>query len=540
VKTPGDGIKILHVQMEKKKTKVTKKPPNAVIYTRVSDPKNDDNQSIEQQEETCRKYCKENNLNVLTVFKEPRGSAFEGRRRKVFESMISYCEQHQQEIYAVVVFNLKRFYRDTAGHFQTRRHLDNIGITLRTPQVELGDSPSQIFMETVFAGEATLESNVKKVDAKASQIKTRRKGRLTQRAPLGYLNRRQLEGPRRTFVVHDPERAPIIAECFRIFANSNRSKVDIYKWAVSKGLTNRKTKKPVSLHFFNEMFENCAYAGIVHVVDVEYVVAEYEPIISVELFEQVQSKLMKDTTSRVPHSQSHTGRPLQGIVRCPECGKYFSGSHRPGKNKTKLYGYYHTHRHEEGCSMKGLHLPVGLVEAGIIVILERIHTDQSILDSFRKVICEQQVTMRKQINRDTKQLEKDKEEQEKIKAGLLKLYALQAIDKDDYSAGIEGVKSDLARIALDESNCKNSSLPLDYIVDRAVMALEHLDVLWKMSSEQDKSALAKTLFPDGFRCDKKGTVGTPSDAHQFGLLTLLDTPDIPLALPRGIEPRFPA
>ena len=111
------------------------------------------------------------------------------------------------------------------------------------------------------------------------------------------------------------------------------------------------------------MFENCAYAGIIHVVDDEYVVAEFEPIISVELFEQVQSKLMKDTSSRVPHSQAPTGRPLQGIVRCPECGKHLSGSHRPGKNKNKLYGYYHTHRHEKGCSMKGLHLPVGLVEA---------------------------------------------------------------------------------------------------------------------------------------------------------------------------------
>ena len=38
--------------------------------------------------------------------------------------------------------------------------------------------------------------------------------------------------------------------------------------------------------------------------------------------------------------------------------------------------------------------------------------------------------MRQQIDRDVKQLEKDREEQEKIKAGLLDLYALQEIDKE--------------------------------------------------------------------------------------------------------------
>ena len=148
--------------------------------------------------------------------------------------------------------------------------------------------------------------------------------------------------------------------------------------------------------------------------------------------------------------------------------------------------------------------------------------------------------MRQQIEQDLKQLARDKEEQEKIKEGLLELYALKEISKDEYATGIERVKSKLARIALDESNNKKSLLPLSNILDRAVIALEHLDVLWKMASEKDKRALAKTLFPDGFTCTQEGGVGTPSTAHQFGRLPLLDNPDSPWALPRGIEPRFPA
>ena len=150
--------------------------------------------------------------------------------------MISSASNISRKYLLLLCLTLSGSSEITESHFNTRRHLNAIGITLKTPQVELGDSPAQIFLETVLAGEATLESNQKRVDAKDNQLSTRRKGRLTQEAPLGYLNQRLLEGPRRTIVVHDPERAPIIAECFRIFANSNRSKVDIHKWAVEQRL----------------------------------------------------------------------------------------------------------------------------------------------------------------------------------------------------------------------------------------------------------------------------------------------------------------
>ena len=106
----GDKIEILHTQKQKK-NRVTIKPSNAVIYTRVSSSRQVEGQSLDEQERICRNYCSLNDLNVLKVFREPGGSAFEGRRRKVFESMISFCEKHQLEIYTVVVFKKSDYVR---------------------------------------------------------------------------------------------------------------------------------------------------------------------------------------------------------------------------------------------------------------------------------------------------------------------------------------------------------------------------------------------------------------------------------------------
>ena len=190
--------------------------------------------------------------------------------------------------------------------------------------------------------------------------------------------------------------------------------------------------------------------------------------------------------------------------------------------------------------MTSLHIPVDAAEEGLIRILERVHAELGLIDHFRKLICSDQQEMRKEIEADLAQLRAARQEQEEIKAELLERFAQRQLNKQEYDAGMNRAKMKRAKITLQESNCRASLVPLDYLLDRAVMALEHLDVTWKTASETDKHALATTLFPDGFSCDKKGHVGTPADAHQFGLLTLLDTPAGELATPTGLEPVLPA
>ena len=536
---PGQHVDVLHIENKKSKAKPAQKPPSAVIYTRVSYSRQLEGTSLEVQEKACKAFCEAKNLKVLKVFVEEGASAYKGKYRTVFEEMIRFCRDHQDQLSAVVVYDVTRFFRDAELHMQYRKLLLTFGIELLTPQVELGPDPFQMYVERSLANQATLHSDLKSKTSKSTQITTRRKGRLTQRAPIGYLNQRQLEGQRRTLVVHDPARAPIIAEAFKMYAYSDRSKLSIYRWATEAGLTNRKSGKPISTSTFDRILENPVYAGIIHVVDNEYVIAEFEPIITKDLFEEVQAKLMGDPSRRVSHSKEPTGRPLQGVLLCPDCGVKLSGSHRPGKSG-KLYGYYHYSRHKKDCTMKSLHVPVGKAEAGFLEVLARITTEKTVLTLLEEMISEKQESNRKMIAKELESIKEVREEQEKIKEGLLNLFALGDIDKTEYKAGTERVGQAMDKLALREMSAQASVVPMDYLLKRALMALEHLDIMWKTASESDKMRIAKTLFPDGFTCDKEGHVGTPPDAHQFGLLTLLDTSESEVATPTGIEPVLPA
>ena len=538
---PGQRVDVQHVQKKRKKCTPAQKPPNVVVYYRVSYIRQAvEGSGLEEQRKACEGYCKAEGLNILEKFIDIGKSAYSGKERKEFDRMIQYCMDNQQNVRAIVVYDLSRFFRDAEKHLKYRELLRNIGITLMSTQMELGEDPYQKFLEIIIAGKNELSSGIKSKQSQESQIKTRRKGRLTQRAPIGYLNQRQLEGPRRrTLVVHDPDRAPIIAEAFKMYAYSDRSKLSIYRWATEAGLTNRKTGKPISTSTFDRVLENPVYAGIIHVVDDENVIAEFEPIVTKNLFEDAQAKLMGDTSRRVPHSLEPTGRPLQGVICCPECGVRLSGSHRPGKSG-KLYGYYHYNRHKTGCTMKSLHIPLGKAEAGFCEVLARITTEKTVLTLLGDMISEKQESNRKLIERELASITEDREEEKRFEEGLLKLYALGEIGKAEYSAGQDRVKQAMSKLSLREESAQAFIVPMDYLLKRALMALEHLDVTWKTASESDKRRIAKTLFPDGFTCDKEGHVGTPPDAHQFGLLTLLDTSESEVATPTGIEPVLPA
>jgi hypothetical protein len=89
------------------------------------------------------------------------------------------------------------------------------------------------------------------------------------------------------------------------------------------------------------LLRNQLYAGIVDVP--EYGVrakrGDFEPLISEELFYQVQAVLSGRVPSTAPRQRAHPDFPLRGFVRCHSCGRGITGSWCKGRNE--YYAYYH-------------------------------------------------------------------------------------------------------------------------------------------------------------------------------------------------------
>jgi site-specific DNA recombinase len=112
---------------------------------------------------------------------------------------------------------------------------------------------------------------------------------------------------------------------------------EIWRKAVSQGLKCGKNQFWVSMR-------NPVYCGKIFVPkhleeEAMIVQGQHQPIISEEIFNEVQDVM----DGRKPHNRGHIMSPehlpLRGFLLCPTCGKNLTGS--PSKGKYKSYFYYH-------------------------------------------------------------------------------------------------------------------------------------------------------------------------------------------------------
>lgn len=122
----------------------------AVIYVRVSDPRQAENLSLATQLRTCEEYCHGQGLEIVERFRE-QGESAKTADRTELQRLLQYCRTHKGKVQFVVVFNLTRFARETYDHFALRAHLKSLGISLRSATEPIDDTATGKLMEGVLA-----------------------------------------------------------------------------------------------------------------------------------------------------------------------------------------------------------------------------------------------------------------------------------------------------------------------------------------------------------------------------------------------------
>ena len=114
--------------MKNKKYNKNKVVNNVIIYTRVSTTEQaTKGYSLNSQEEACKTYAINNNLNVVKLFKECGESAKTIQRTKLKE-LISYCAKNKKNIDAILVWKLDRLTRCMSDFYTLNNMFNEFGI----------------------------------------------------------------------------------------------------------------------------------------------------------------------------------------------------------------------------------------------------------------------------------------------------------------------------------------------------------------------------------------------------------------------------
>jgi site-specific DNA recombinase len=341
------------------------KPKTAVLYLRVSTEEQVDNFSLGTQEEICRKEAARRGYQVIEIFREEGKSAKTVIGRPALLEMLEYCKKNKRQLGAIIVYRLDRLSRQTQDFLTIRTKLFSYQITLISASEPTGDSPTEKLLETIMAGFAQHDNEVRAERTKNGMRARFLAGLPTGQVPLGYMNEH-------SYAVKDPQMFDKVRAGWDLMLTGTKSLREVAHilndWGVGRSYRGKKhTFRPQTA---NMLFRNKFYMGVITSSRYpEEVKGQHTPMVTQAEFYRVQAILDgRNTSLTIPEMRrtvDNTDFPLRRIMKCSYCGTVFTGAWTKGR-KGK-YAYYFCRNR---CGQPSL--PVGDVESELTSTLTTI------------------------------------------------------------------------------------------------------------------------------------------------------------------------
>ena len=326
--------------MEQSALSISAKPTEgAVLYLRVSTEEQVENYSLETQEDICTKEASKRGLTIVRKFREEGRSAKTIKGRPALIELLDFCRKNRKVVRAVIVYRLDRISRQTADYLAIRKKLSEYDQVLISASEPTGNSPTEKFVETMLAGFAQMDNDVRSERTKNGLRARFLAGLCNGPVPPGYQNQNG-------YAVKDPETFEIVKEAWKLMATGTKTQQEIADYFNKKGLKSGHGGKkgyPFRPQTVSRILHNKFYAGkVMSPKWGEEVLGQHTPMITEAEFYRVQEILDgRSHNSKVvigKWSRDNKEFILRRIVKCSICGRSYTGA--KSKGRTELYPYY--------------------------------------------------------------------------------------------------------------------------------------------------------------------------------------------------------
>ena len=297
----------------------------AVLYLRVSTAAQVNNDydpegiSIPAQRKSCERKAAQMDVDIIDEYVEPGRSATKMDRRPVFQAMMQRI-QDDRDVDFIIVYKLSRMNRDWAESALAMLNLQKRKVSLVSATENIDDTPEGQMLMGVLAALNQFRSQGDGADIRYKMGEKARKGGTLGRAPLGYLNVREMVDGRevRTIAI-DPERAPYVKLAFELYSTGEYTIDHLQALLEERGLVGRHGRYPpgpISKAKIHKMLRDPYYCGVI-VYDGELYQGRHEPLITEDLFEKVQRVF--ETRSAAGERMRRHPHYLKGSIWCGHC-----------------------------------------------------------------------------------------------------------------------------------------------------------------------------------------------------------------------------
>ncbi len=459
----------------------------AVGYRRVSSDEQKDKYSIPAQIDQQEKYAKENGFKIVKAYEVSESAKEPGR--KGFNDMLAYAKKHK--IGHVLFKKADRSARnetDAAMIVRLARTTDISFHFIEEGMILNKNSKNHEFtIYMINCVIATLMPRDLSVNVSGAFEKKARLGHYPMVAPYGYINYRKSKGDTSHIIV-DPNKAPFVKRMYELYATGHYSYRSLAKQMSEEGFRMSASVK-CSKKNVETILNNCIYMGDFMFKGVRYE-GKHEPIITRELYQQVQKIIRSQTITR-PNKREFL---YSGLFKCSHCGCSLVGELHKGK-----YIYYHCTGNKGGdCKRK--YIPEPKIEEALLMILEGLKmsddTAKLVIDAIKRQLKENTDYSQHKALAINKQIELLQNRLSK----LLDLYTDGDIDKKSYDKKNKQYQYELDELLITQS--KINKTPIKYI-ERARDLLELCKNApeWYLQADYEKKRELLKLLHSNFLYD---------------------------------------
>ena len=349
--------------------------------------------------------------------------------------------------------------------------------------------PENKMMLAFYLAAPEVENDRRALNVIHGMRRAKKEGRFMGKAPIGYMNRTDESG-RKSIALKEPQ-ADILRWSFNKVAEGIFNTEQIYKMAKKKGFGS--TKSPFCFALRNPVY--CGKIFIPKYKDEEsrFIKGSHEPIISDELYYQVQDILDGRKRNYRLKAVSNESLPLRGFLLCPKCNKLLTGS--ASKGNTKYYAYYHC---TDGCSCR--YRADNLNKLFVCEIKKYIPRTE-IVDLFKVLLTEALDDQTDHIQDDSNKLRLQvKELQEKI-AYIRELLSSKQIEPADFRDMKCEYSNKLEKLQAKLNTENNDRLDLKRLLDGGINNLLKLDYLYETVNTEKKREIISSIYPEKLTFD---------------------------------------
>ncbi|MDM8000301.1 MAG: recombinase family protein, partial [Dehalococcoidia bacterium] len=351
---------------------------DAVAYARVST-KDQEHEgfSIPAQLRLITEYAAQHGLRIVETFTEVETAGKTGR--EAFGRMMKLLSGPGR-CRTVLVEKTDRLYRNARDMVD----LNDLGVEIHFIKegrvVSEHSRPSDKLVNTILTATAQHFLDNLAEETRKGMLEKARAGLWPSCAPLGYLN---VPGPNgKKIIVPDPATAPHVRRLFERYATGRKTLRDITRMAMAEGLVFKRSYRALPSATVHMLLQNPLYMGDM-IWDGTRYHGKHEPLVSRELFEQVQD-VLHGPKPELPRLTKHD-YTYKGLIRCSHCGCTVGAQRHPP------YVHYHCSGYKGNCGEPYLREEV--LDEAFRQNLERIAPDDEAWEILRE-------EMRKGASRD--------------------------------------------------------------------------------------------------------------------------------------------